>query len=98
MTPDQHHRLACRLHMMRRMAERGLDLTVFEVFRIERRLHRARMLFERPGSERYLIALKLGRQRHHVVYDARLRVLVTVLRSEMAGSRNWIAMRGGSDG
>lgn len=97
MTPDQHHRIACRAHMLKRMEMRGLDLTAFQVFRIERRLHRARALFEVAGAERYRIGLLIGRKRFYVVYDARLRVLVTVLHSEPVRIRRRPARRGADD-
>jgi len=73
------HRRHCRLHMLSRAEARGLNLTVPMLFHLERRIERMRCVFERPGQERYRVTLVLSGEYFIVVYDTRLRCLVTML-------------------
>ncbi|MFZ2470203.1 MAG: hypothetical protein WAW54_17580 [Parvibaculum sedimenti] len=79
MIADRLHRRRCRLHMLKRASERGMPLSVFEVWRLERRIERCRDAFALPEAQRYQITLIIGREKFVVVYDARLRCLVTLL-------------------
>lgn len=81
-------RLACRFHLFRREAKRGIDLLPEDVAAIEAAIDKMRPAFERAGRTRYLIRVKRAPRlatrpcryddRIVVVYDTRLSCLVTV--------------------
>lgn len=72
------HRIACSLHMLQRAEERGVCLSAEAVERLERAIEKSRPAFERPGQDRYWIRVRHNGNRMHVLYDTRLRCLVTV--------------------
>ena len=72
------HRVACSLHLMQRVEERGVDLSAEAVERLERAIETCRPAFERPGQDRYWIRVRHNGRRLQVLYDTRLRCLVTV--------------------
>ena len=72
-------RMACHLHVMRRAAQRGIVMTADDIVRLEGMLDRARAAYQRPGAGRYLLTVKSAAgRRMRVVYDARLRCMVSV--------------------
>ena len=74
------HRVACSLHLMQRAEERNVDLSAEAIGRLERAIEKCRPAFERPGQDRYWIRVRHNGSRMQVLYDTRLRCLVTVWR------------------
>ena len=76
--PDALHRANCRCHVLRVAGARGCSIGLCELPRLERRLEIMRPAFERPGQDQYMIRVRRPRGCISVIYDTRLRCLVTV--------------------
>lgn len=76
----RERRLNCRVHFLRRAQERGLNISAFGVYRLERRIAMCAAAFVRDGIDRYVLTVLVAGDRAVVVYDTHLRCLVTVHR------------------
>jgi len=76
---DIDHRLNCRAHFARRVAERAVPLSAGDIARLERRIERMRPAFERKGVNRYRLTIIARGRFLRVVYDTELHCLVTCL-------------------
>lgn len=77
-TQQDKARSKCGVRFLRSAQRQGLFLSVAEVARIEQRLARLQPCFERPGTHRYELTLRISRRRVPVVYDTELRCLVSM--------------------
>lgn len=84
-TPPEVMRLRCQTHALMRAEERGVDIDVGAVVRLEAAIERLRAAWEVPGVDRYWFPIRLPRQRCRVLYDARLRCIVTVVPAPRLG-------------
>ena len=75
-----HHRAACAVHVLARADQRGVALSAEEAARLEATIERLRPAFERPAQDRYWLTIRRHAGRARVLYDTRLRCLVTVWR------------------
>lgn len=83
--PAELRRLHCQTHALMRAAEHGIDIDVGVVVRLEAAIERLRAAWEAPGVDRYWFPIRLPRQRCRVLYDARLRCIVTVVPASRLG-------------
>lgn len=78
--PDRDaYRAGCRLHALRRAAERGLPIGPADLDRLERVLPRLAPLYERPGIARYRLTILVNGKRLQIVFDVALGAVVTVM-------------------
>lgn len=78
--PDLH-RMRCNIHALRRAEQRGIDLDIGSLIRLEAAIERLRRAWYTPGTpaDRYWLSVVHRRQRVRVLYDAALRCVVTVM-------------------
>lgn len=75
------HRVACSLRLIQRAEQRGVEFSAEEIGRLEAAIEKLRPAFEMPDQDRYWITVKHHGERVRVLYDIRLRCLVTVWRN-----------------
>lgn len=73
-------RVYCQIHALKRGLERGIPLDCAAIARLEERLDQLRPAFEQPGRDRYRLYTRVAGVPVRVLYDVRLRCLVTVWR------------------
>lgn len=78
--PDpEAYRAGCRIHALRRAAERGLPIGPADLDRLERVLPRLAPLYRRPGVGRYRLTILVNGRRVRIVFDLALCAVVTVM-------------------
>lgn len=80
-------RLRCQVHALKRAEQRGIDLTIAGLARLEREIESLRRCWEIRGAAdpRLWITVHHGRQRFKLLYDAALCCVVTVYPARRLG-------------
>ncbi|MEQ8747332.1 hypothetical protein [Pyruvatibacter sp.] len=81
MPHDALRTLRCHAHFVRRARERGVGLDTPDIARIERLLAAAADLYTPRPDGRVLVALRQGRDRLRIVWDATHGCVISVWRS-----------------
>jgi hypothetical protein len=81
----ERYRACCQIQALIRAEQRGLNLDAADIAEIEGTIEATRQAWIIPGRDRYGFSVRHRGVRCWVVYDARIRCVVTIVRNRRFG-------------